>query len=157
MCLGKGAGNGIILTREAAYDHVSRGDFSLAGFGLVKNRGYVLVYNGVLAKALCIAAGGKLSPLCSGRLPLVGPDGFEGPCGRQGKLGVRGVAVAFKAKAKPADPSKELGNFDLVGHVSPIAPVTYFFLSRLTDRASQINMPTRSISINPCGYCSLDT
>ena len=63
----------------------------------------VLIDEGILAKALAIALGGELARWGSRRLPLVGPDGFEGACGRHGELRMRGIAIAPKAQAEASN------------------------------------------------------
>ena len=145
MRLGERASNGIVLAREPAYHHVDGGKLPLSGLDLVKNLVDIFVYDGVLSEVRLVAASGELASLGSGRLPLVGPDGLEGACGGHIELGVRGVMVAVEAKTKPADPREELGYFNILGHVSPIATVSHGVNpSRLLDLENMGKIETAS-------------
>ena len=50
-----------------------------------------------------------------------------------------GVREALEAQAKPADAREELGNLDL-RHVSPIAAVSVFARSMITDLADKVKI-----------------
>ena len=121
--LRQGLGNGVVLTGEAADDHVDIGDINLAVPILVENNVDVLVHHRILAKARTVAAGGKLLGISSGRLPLIGPDGLVRTRGREIHLRFVGIVIPLKAQPKPADARKELGHSDdlLRRHVSPFA------------------------------------
>ena len=151
MGLRERASDGVVLAREPAYHHVDGGQLPLSGLDLVEDLVDVLVYDGVLAEVRLVAAGGELASLGSGRLPLVGPDGLEGARGGHIELGVCGIVIAVKAKTKPADACKELGNFNFLGHVSPIATVSCWVSPK---ELTQIHYSI-SISFDKSLYCRI--
>ena len=141
MRLGQRPSDGVVLAREAADHHVDVGDGRLPALGEVENLRDVLVHDGAFAEAGLVAAGRELAAGRPGRLPLVRPNGPEGPRLGHVEFGPVRVGIALEAKPEPADAREELGHLDFVGHISPIAAVSYAVQqTSLLDLAKKIKI-----------------
>ena len=125
VCLIERTRDRVVLTGEAANDHLDIGDFDFARFGLFQDPINVIVDNGIIAEAIHVATGRELTRLGSGRFPLICPNGAEGAGWFHIKLGMSRVGIAFETQTKSTDARKKLGNINL-RHVSPIAAVSVY-------------------------------